>query len=82
VPYKAKAASLQIELFDVRTAVMNFHAARIGRAAGSCIAAARAGDDGENLAAIIHDVVKRSLYCIRGNVEFGGLAHGALLVFS
>ena len=75
---KAKAVRLQIEFFRVRTTVVNFDAAWIWRAAGARIAAAGAGDDGKYFAAVIHDVVKRGFDCVRGNVEFGGLAHGAL----
>ena len=40
---------------------MNGYTARIGLAAGARVAAAPTGDDGEDLAAVVDDVVQRRL---------------------
>jgi len=48
--------------------VANGHATGIGGAAGASVGAAGTGDDGENLAAVIHDVIKRGLDLVGHNI--------------
>ena len=61
VPHETEAVAVQHEILGVRAAVVNSDAARIGRAAGARVAAAGAGDDGEDLGSVVDDVVERRL---------------------
>jgi hypothetical protein len=73
VARKAEAVALEREGVDVRPAVMNRHAPGVGSAAASHVLAARPRGDGEDLAAVVNDVVERGLDLVRCSVEFGGL---------
>ncbi len=85
VPHETEAVAVQHEVFRMRTAVVNSDAARIGRAARARVAAARTGDDGEDLGSIVDDVIERRLDRV-GNrtgsgVELGRKRHRQLLWF-
>ena len=75
---EAEAIALEHEVVRVRTAVVNDHAARVRRAAGARVAAAWTGDDGEDLGAVIDDVIECRFDGIGGDVELSGLSHGKL----
>ena len=80
---EAKAMALKHKILRVRATIVNRDPAPIGLTAGARVAAAGAGDDGEDLAAIIHDVIERRLDLVRRSLELGalgcGLRHGELL---
>ena len=78
VTNEAEAVALEREVVRVRTAVVNDHAARIGRAAGARVAAAGTGDDSEDLVAVIDDVIERRFDGVGGDVELSGVSHGKL----
>jgi hypothetical protein len=84
VAQEAKAVALQLKILRLEAAVVNGYAARIGLTARAGVAAAWTGDDRENLAAVIHDVIERRLDLVRRQLELGalgcGLRHGRLLL--
>ena len=82
VTHEAESVALQVEFPGVRPAVVNGDAARVRRAARADIGAAGAGGDGEDLAAVVGDVVERRFDLVdrfRGRGAFENLGHGSLL---
>jgi hypothetical protein len=68
--------ALKHKILRVRATIVNRDPARIGLTAGARVAAAGAGDDGEDLAAIIYDVIERRLDLVRRSLELGALGCG------
>src|SRR5262249_44314142 len=76
VANETKAMALKHKILRVWPAIVNGDAARIRRAARASISAARTGDDCEDFAAIVDDVIECGLNSIGREVEFGGLGCG------
>src|SRR5690242_17593969 len=76
VAHKAKAVTLQSKIIRMGPAIVNGHAPRIRRAAGARIGTARTGDYGEDLVAVVDDVIERGFDVIGREVKFGGLGNG------
>ncbi len=75
---EAEAVLLEHEPIRVQPAVVHGHAARVRRAAGAHVERARPARIGEELFAVVVDVVERRLDR-GGGVDFGSRGHGELL---
>ena len=71
---ETEAVAVEHEIFRQRPAVVDDDAPRVGCSSAAYILAAGPGRDGEDLAAVIDDVVERRLDGIGGDIEFGSLA--------